>query len=522
MLRRIVDISLTVEPIALKQWTYPPPFPEIEQSGPERSRQNIFGLCGALPYHLGGYQDEVMMDLFLGHSQPHTHVESFLHDWSTMFAELPANKRFSRRDISQVPAGEFVGEASVLDFSEMELGREITLEQFKEVGKHIQWGDRVLVRTGFRERHPEAYQDDQHFKEAPGITAEAAMWLIEEKGIVLFATDAVLEADTTEGFLGIHNLFYTNGVLMMDYSVGLEQLSQKRVYLNTGVVFRHRYSEESPARAVAIEMDGPDLSKGRLVDLWSPMKINFGTPPHRPPPLFPRQEPYELKGELMKKFRLRPVQVSLFNLGEDSPLGREYNVRGMRDWHPYKVLTNRLGTHIEVPYMDIAGEVIPTDVFIDLDKLPAERLCGPAAIINLTDVGPGQRITKSYLERAGKQIREGDIVVCRTDFTDNYYMRPDWLKYSPGFTSAALEWLVDKDIKLLVTDTASVEEPTGQGPSPVKCGAAILFKAGVPVVTCAANTWCLQKERAYVFVSPLTMERLNAAPARVIVVEDWI
>ena len=260
MLRRVVDLSLTVEPTRIKHYSYPPPFSEIEPTGPERSRQNVFGLCGVLPYQLGDYKDEVLMDLYLGHSQPHTHVESFLHDWSTMFADLPANKRFSRRDISQVPAGEFVGEASVLDFSNMELGREITLEQFKEVGKHIQWGDRVLVNTGFRERHPEDYQDDRHFSEAPGITEEAAMWLIEEKGIVLYATDAVLEADTTEGFLGIHNLFYTNGVLMMDYSYGLEQLTQDRVFLNTGVVFKHRYSEESPARAVAIEMDGPDLS----------------------------------------------------------------------------------------------------------------------------------------------------------------------------------------------------------------------------------------------------------------------
>lgn len=125
-----------------------------------------------------------------------------------------------------------------------------------------------------------------------------------------------------------------------------------------------------------------------------------------------------------------------------------------------------------------------------------------------------------HLKDAGSHIKEGDIVLVRTDFVDWYYHLPNFLEYSPGFTIDALEWLVSKDIKMLVTDAASVEQPL-KNSSGTKEGHFVMFRNDIPIVECACNMWMLRKNRLFAAALPLSINGLDASPVRVLAIERW-
>lgn len=135
-------------------------------------------------------------------------------------------------------------------------------------------------------------------------------------------------------------------------------------------------------------------------------------------------------------------------------------------------------------------------------------------------VGPEQNVTVRALESHAKGIEPGDIVLIRTNYSDNYYYNTDFIKYSPGFEVKALRWLVDKGVKMIITDAASLEKSPQTLSSSLE-GQAVLSSAGVPAVLCASHMWMIQKQRFFVFCSPLPLTGLNAAPCRVIAVEEW-
>lgn len=268
---------------------------------------------------------------------------------------------------------------------------------------------------------------------------------------------------------------------------------------------RWTQSEDSPARMVAVE-DGARLQEGRLVDLFSAIKSG-----ETPKPPFERLEPYELSSEIMKRYR-----VMNFGLQFGPWMSSKEFEPGMPPigWVGFKTFSSRLGTYIEVPF----GE----ERAWNLAEVPSENLCGPGVVVDLaSSVGPLQNVSRRHLEQKGKHIREGDLVLIRTNFSDNYYYRPDFLKYTPGFQTDALEWLADKGIKMLITDAAWVEEsPWGRSASPRE-GRSILLDAGIPVLVCAGHMWRLRKERSFIFCSPLPLAGLNTSPCRVLAIEEW-
>lgn len=139
MLRRPVDLSLVTKPSAPAHLYSPPAFSDQEPLGPERPRAQMQSMCRIEPYRLGD-TDDIMMDVTMGHSTPHTHAEVFLHSWY-WFSNLTDKQKGVIRDTSQVPASEIVGEGAVVDVSDQEIGSLLDLKLFKERAKHVRPGD---------------------------------------------------------------------------------------------------------------------------------------------------------------------------------------------------------------------------------------------------------------------------------------------------------------------------------------------------------------------------------------------
>jgi kynurenine formamidase len=522
MLRRIVDLSLAIRPSSPGHFKIPPHYADIEEIGKERSRTEVMSVCSLTPFAMDNDPEDIFMDIMLGHTIPHTHVESSLQSTAHFFGTLNNNEEWTRLDISQYPLARTVGMASVVDCSHVSEGGEITKEDLQKRGKHIQRGDIVLLYTGACDKGPSIRGGDHYFEKTAGITQEAAEWLVREKDVFVLGTDGgsvdSLDNIRKTGFLSIHDYLFRNGVLMLEVLDKIGSLSKERLFLDCGVVLKTSHIEDSPARVIALE-DREDLSQSPITELFLPISPTIGDTP-KPGDTFKRTEPHELEAEITKRCRIYGFQLSLDTWGIHKFTGPEMHPRGMLDWPHYLLISNRIGTYIEVPFVDTKGHGVPGKFLKDVLTLRSIDLCGRGVVVDLTNTGPRQVITARELKKRIGELKEGDIALIKTGFTDNYYHREDFLDYSPGFSEDALDLLVQKRPKMVITDTACIEVPNARKIAG-RPGHYLLFKNNIPMVKCAVNLWKLRKKTCFVSVSPIPLRGLNASPVRVCAIETY-
>jgi kynurenine formamidase len=507
MLRRKIDLSLRITASAPYQRSFPPRFPDLEVTGPERGRIEMQRLCRVEPYQLDKHPDEIYMDIIMGHSTPHTHVDVFMHDWYTMFEDLPRKAQWVKRDVAQLPVHEILGEAAIVDISDVEPDVEITLDFFKSRAQHVQPHDMVFVKTGHPAKWEVAQKAGKSHPNFTVVTPEIAQWLVEEKKIRVYGHDAVINGNF-KYWMKTEQFYYRHGVLMIDRLAHMDRVpGGTRVFANVGISLKMADVDDSPAR-VTVLTGTENLTEQTVIDLYDPVRISTMDLAGGPP--FERNEPYELKGDIMKRLRIKNFHVPMaeYDMEEDG-------------WVGFKAFSNHVGTHLVVPSLPVAGKEIPDCHKVDLGAADSNKLWGSTSVVNAWSAGPRQNVTVQTLEKYGRHIRPGDIVIFRTGFSDDYYYRPDFLHYTPGFTHDATQWLANKGIKMLVTDTASIElAPYGSEPI-FKENQYLLFSQGIPVVYCATDLWRLQHEHSMAFVAPMALSGLNASPCRVMVLEEW-
>ncbi len=108
------------------------------------------------------------------------------------------------------------------------------------------------------------------------------------------------------------------------------------------------------------------------------------------------------------------------------------------------------GTHIDAPY-----HFLPEARTID--RVPLERLIGPAVIVDLTSrAGPRHAITVADLEAAGARREEmaRRRLVLRTDWATGHYTSPDLYTHNPYLSEDAAVWLAEAGIDALGLDFA--------------------------------------------------------------------
>jgi len=88
--------------------------------------------------------------------------------------------------------------------------------------------------------------------------------------------------------------------------------------------------------------------------------------------------------------------------------------------------------------------------------VPLERVCGDALVVDLSYLQANQPITVADLEQHAPEIREGDIVLVRTDWTEKQWGNfPTYYLESPYCSPEAAQWLVDKGAKAIGFDCFS-------------------------------------------------------------------
>jgi len=168
------------------------------------------------------------------------------------------------------------------------------------------------------------------------------------------------------------------------------------------------------------------------------------------------------------------------------------------------------GAHIDSPLHVFQDGITTAEISLD-------QVIGEAVIVDLTFVGANHKITIDDLRRGGvNQIKNGDIVLLRTGWTDKMYGKwPDYFTQSPFFPPESAEWLVAKGPKSIgfdffeeycarLPDFTSEDFPMHR----------VILGAGIVIMEGITNLGALPRRRVPFYAPFYKIEGTEGAPAR--------
>jgi kynurenine formamidase len=166
---------------------------------------------------------------------------------------------------------------------------------------------------------------------------------------------------------------------------------------------------------------------------------------------------------------------------------------------------NHIGTHLDAPSHFIEGGMT-------VDQIPLETLIGEAIILDCTDKGKNDLITKKDLQHYQQRIDTGSRVILKTGW-DRNFTSTAYYKHFPCLTPESAEYLASLKIKLLGMDTPS--------PSPLDDPDQAIHKtllgAGVVLVESIKNVTQIDRDECQLIILPLPIKDFSGAPCRVVV-----
>jgi len=124
--------------------------------------------------------------------------------------------------------------------------------------------------------------------------------------------------------------------------------------------------------------------------------------------------------------------------------------RGPGFWQASKIdMLLHTGSHVDfTKHVQADGETA-ADVAL-------ERVFGEALVVDLSFVEANHEITVADLENYAPTIRQGDIVLVRTDWTEKQWGNfPTYYMQSPYCSPEAAQWLIDRGVKAVGFDCFS-------------------------------------------------------------------
>jgi arylformamidase len=187
---------------------------------------------------------------------------------------------------------------------------------------------------------------------------------------------------------------------------------------------------------------------------------------------------------------LSPAVPQGFKGPPSTNIGVQFEVRTKPGYWQSGQVTMSLhtGTHVESALHCFEhGESI--------DQVRLERVIGSAVVLDLTPIAERELIDVARLElglerlqERREMVREGDILLLRTDWAQRAIGTPTYFPRSPALTEEAAHWLVEKRPKCIGCDF--FEEPAARDPGWTADQFVVhraILGAGIPLVEGLVN-----------------------------------
>jgi arylformamidase len=194
-----------------------------------------------------GYWQSTQLDLMSLHTG--THVESALHTVENGEA------------VDEVALDRVIGDAVVLDLTPTGPMRILDVPDLEGAygklegsGERIRPGDVLLLRTDWAQAH---IGTEKYFKESPGLTEEAARWVVEKGpksvGCDFFEEPAARKPGWTADQFVVHNAILGANIPLIEGLVNLRELPARVRFF--APFYKFSGIESAPARAFALIED---------------------------------------------------------------------------------------------------------------------------------------------------------------------------------------------------------------------------------------------------------------------------
>lgn len=188
--------------------------------------------------------------------------------------------------------------------------------------------------------------------------------------------------------------------------------------------------------------------------------------------------------------------------------------------HSYRSTSARMPmhafTHVDAPLHVEPGRE-------SIDQVTLDRLCGPAAVVDLRPVTPNEKIAQDRLQARSGHARQGDILILKTcwDQQREPTSREFWQE-APYLHEEAAAWLAEQPVKAVGFDFPqdySIREIPQRHPevSEMPTHHRVLRK-GIYMIEYLCNLHLVEQERVTLYALPLKVLGSEGACARVIAV----
>ncbi len=196
-------------------------------------------------------------------------------------------------------------------------------------------------------------------------------------------------------------------------------------------------------------------------------------------------------------------------------------VKDIRKGDPYTVTSVGMGmhffTHVDTPlHIEEGRETI--------DQVALERLCGPAAVLDLRPIEPNREIGRGLLADRCDHLKPNDILILKScwDEKRDYSSREYWSE-APYLNREAAEWLSGLPVKAIGFDFPQdyvIREIPGRHPPAEEMPTHdLILRKGILLIEYLCNLQAIKGDRVEIFALPLKVIGAEGACARVVAVQ---
>jgi arylformamidase len=156
----------------------------------------------------------------------------------------------------------------------------------------------------------------------------------------------------------------------------------------------------------------------------------------------------------------------------------------------------------------------------NLDQYSVEDFLKPAKIIRLPQQREKALIDASLLEANSPVIQRGDALIIDTGW-GKMWNKPGYVLQCPNMRSAAIEWVIGKEISIFGVDIPCIEASWSENDEKSKGGLlGALFAKGALLFAPLVNLDKISGNRGTLICLPLKVRGTSGAPTRVIFIEE--